>query len=73
MMFDERKDCNLAKIDEILEAGLILKPISVIDGTGYEKFKVNLSESEIKYLVEENNNSPIFLPYKDKKLIEFKK
>lgn len=73
MRFDERKDYNLAKIDEILEDGLILKPISVIDGTGYEKFKVNLSEREIKYLVEENNNSPIFLPYKDKKLIEFKK
>lgn len=71
MKFDETKDYNLARIDEMLEDGIILKPISVIDGTGYEKFKVTLSKREIRILKEENNKDLIFLPYKDKQLIDF--
>ncbi|MFQ8921911.1 MAG: hypothetical protein ACLR60_08460 [Clostridium paraputrificum] len=71
MKFDETKDYNLATIERVLDDGIILKPISVVDGTGYEEFKVTLSKIEIKMLVEENNDDLILLPYKDKKLINF--
>ncbi|MDB2104842.1 MULTISPECIES: hypothetical protein [Clostridium] len=71
MKFDETKDYNLARIEKVLDDGIILKPISVVDGTGYKKFKVELSKREINILVEENNDDLILLPYKDKKLIEF--
>ena len=71
MKFDETKDYNLATIERVIDDGIILKPMSVVDGTGYEEFKVTLSKIEIKMLVEENNDDLILLPYKDKKLINF--
>lgn len=44
---------NLGIVEEIKEDRLILKPVIVIDKTGYEKFEIILDESLIRLYKEE--------------------
>lgn len=71
MIVDTLKDYNLGRVDKYLDDGIIIKPVVVMDGTGYEKFKVNLNKDEIKILkVEESESEEILmLPYNSNKIL----
>lgn len=52
-MEDIIDDYNLGIVEEIKEDRLILKPVIVIDKTGYENFEIILDESLISLYKEE--------------------
>ena len=73
MKFNEIKDYNLAAIENIEGNVITLKPFSVVDGSGYDLFNINLSKEEIEMLLDENEDDLILLPYKNKQLLNFER
>lgn len=64
---------NLGVVDGYLEDGLILKPMVVLDGSGYERFKIEMSKEELDVIKSDEMESEnlLVLPYNNnKKLIE---